>query len=225
MCMFNCLNTSVNPALKLLTWEPVHSKSYRCLTPSKVTGLSALCPEVKCIYLIYHWTLFNIDIFIFVITQIIAYQPYGKSVDWWAYGVLLYEMLAGQVRVMISSIHCNFVPLMSVQKTAAKMTLLAQILTPSSVSFHLFPGSCLLQHGIYPLSFSRPVMTYTNPIRWFFIQLWEVTSASVLSMVSPSFTLLFKFQTISSFLSICPSHLEALPRSPPFLWCLPKAWQ
>lgn len=34
-------------------------------------------------------------------SQIIAYQPYGRSVDWWAYGVLLYEMLAGQVRMFV----------------------------------------------------------------------------------------------------------------------------
>jgi novel protein kinase C epsilon type len=31
-----------------------------------------------------------------VLTQILLEQRYGRAVDWWAFGVLMYEMLLGQ---------------------------------------------------------------------------------------------------------------------------------
>lgn len=37
------------------------------------------------------------SVFFLFVSQIVAYQPYSFSVDWWALGVLIYEMLAGQV--------------------------------------------------------------------------------------------------------------------------------
>lgn len=34
----------------------------------------------------------------FMAPEILLDQRYGRAVDWWAFGVLIYEMLLGQVR-------------------------------------------------------------------------------------------------------------------------------
>uniref|UniRef100_A0A7N8XFR6 Protein kinase C n=1 Tax=Mastacembelus armatus TaxID=205130 RepID=A0A7N8XFR6_9TELE len=56
----------------------------------------------------------------YIAPEIIAYQPYGKSVDWWAYGVLLYEMLAGQIPSPSFSPHYFY--LLSLKHQTASVT-------------------------------------------------------------------------------------------------------
>jgi len=39
-----------------------------------------------------------------VLIQIVMYHPYTKAVDWWSFGVLLFEMIAGMVSALLVNI-------------------------------------------------------------------------------------------------------------------------
>ena len=38
----------------------------------------------------------SVDLYTDIVSQILLEQRYGRAVDWWAFGVLTYEMLLGQ---------------------------------------------------------------------------------------------------------------------------------
>ena len=54
-----------------------------------------IAPEVKIInFLLGNWV--TLIFYIHIFFQILQELDYGASVDWWALGVLMYEMMAGQ---------------------------------------------------------------------------------------------------------------------------------
>lgn len=42
----------------------------------------------------------------FMAPEILLEQRYGRAVDWWAFGILVYEMILGQVRMRTNVIMC-----------------------------------------------------------------------------------------------------------------------
>lgn len=74
-----------------------------------------------------------------------ANQPYDKAVDWWSYGVLLYEMLAGQVA------------LFSPQQIRAHASLLT-----SKESIATIPSNVLTSSNAV-LSLSSPLLPSFQP--------------------------------------------------------------
>lgn len=70
--------------------------------------------------------------------QIVANQPYDKAVDWWSYGVLLYEMLAGQV-TLFSRAHASLQRWSFVTTSKERVAALpSNVLTSSNAVLSLF---------------------------------------------------------------------------------------
>ena len=45
-----------------------------------------------------HGVFLRKSVFDIVSVQVLRGEPYGKTADWWSYGVLLYQMATGMVR-------------------------------------------------------------------------------------------------------------------------------